>query len=194
MRLSHQRRDSPFSNRGPLVVLADPAVDSLAQLAVDLGREGYRSVCVPDLGRALRRARAGGPALIVTELWFPGAYGLAVVERWRAALPDTPLVVATSVADIATAMASLRGGAVDVLTKPVSARDVLAAVEDRFLPPLTRLGPPSMSIVQATETYLRMVVTSASTLTEAARQLGVDRRSLRRILNRHRWAAPRCRT
>lgn len=172
----------------PLALIADPDPGALVLLCSDLGRAGYRTIAAAEIDEALAQARAHGPALIVTELWFRDGGGLSVIERWTAAQLPARLVVVTGMASIDLAVAAVRLGAADVLTKPVSASEVLAAAGQGPRPAGSPPPLPTVTLAEATATRLRAVVPGSTSLSEAARRLGLERRSLRRILDRYRCA------
>src|SRR3546814_17512835 len=76
-------------------------------------------VCSSDLGVALARAKA--PAFAVIDLRLEDGNGLDVVEALRARRPDARIIVLTGSGAIATAVAAVKLGAVDYLSKPADA-------------------------------------------------------------------------
>ena len=80
---------------------------------------------------ALAAAAQESPELAVVDLKLPGASGLDVVRGLHAVDPTTRIVVLTGYGSIATALESVRLGAVNYLTKPVDADQVLAAFDGR---------------------------------------------------------------
>jgi ActR/RegA family two-component response regulator len=177
----------------PLALIADSDRPFRIQLAKDLDQAGYCTNTHDDLEGALAQASEAPPALVVTELWFPDAGGLEVVARWTSALPAVPVIVVTGSASIDLAVAALRAGATNVLTKPVTGSEVLAEAQapssSSWPSPRSSVSEAhTLTIAQATEAYLRAMVAGSRSLREAARRLGLDRRSLRRILDRYEWA------
>ncbi len=107
--------------------------DSLrAMLAETLEREGYRVEPVTAGDEAVRRLEEGRRYnLVLTDLKLPGADGLAVLEAALAADPALPVVLLTGFGTVETAVAAMKRGAADFLSKPVD--------PERLLPLVARL-------------------------------------------------------
>jgi two-component system response regulator RegA len=93
--------------------------------------------------------------------------------------------VLTGFGSIATAVEAVRRGATQYLTKPADANEILAAFErggDKA--PLLDLQPMSLDRVEW-EHINRVLVECQGNVSEAARVLGIHRRSLQRKLARY---------
>lgn len=134
---------------------------------------------------ALAAAAQESPELAVVDLKLPGASGLDVVRGLHAVDPTTRIVVLTGYGSIATALESVRLGAVNYLTKPVDADQVLAAFEGRevMTEPLP-VGVPSLARVEW-EHIQRVLADCDGNVSQAARLLGIHRRSLQRKLSKY---------
>ncbi|HTO86672.1 MAG TPA: sigma-54 dependent transcriptional regulator [Thermoanaerobaculia bacterium] len=95
--------------------------DSLRAMLEEMLRgEGWKVVGLPDGLQAVERLRSGERVDVVLTDWrLPGADGLAVLEAARAADPTLPVVVMTAFGSIETAVAAMKKGAEDFITKPV---------------------------------------------------------------------------
>ncbi len=69
---------------------------------------------------------------VLTDLKMPGASGLELCERIAANRPDIPVVVMTGFGSMETAIAAIRAGAYDFITKPIE-MDMLALTLQRAL-------------------------------------------------------------
>jgi diguanylate cyclase (GGDEF)-like protein len=78
---------------------------------------------------ALARERA---ALVISDLEMPGLGGVELLSRVRREQPDTDVMLLTGHASVESAVAALRMGAADYLTKPVRPEQ-LALVVERIL-------------------------------------------------------------
>ncbi len=97
-----------------------------------LSREGYHCRSF-DNGRAALQAMAEeAPALILTDLRMPELDGLELLKCVRASGIPAPVVMVTAFATIETAVAAIKDGAFDYLTKPFS-NDQLRLVVERAL-------------------------------------------------------------
>lgn len=68
------------------------------------------------------------PDVVVMDLRLPGATGLSLLEALRSDDPDGAIIVLTGHADVRTAVGALRGGALDLLEKPVDLEALRDAV------------------------------------------------------------------
>jgi two-component system response regulator RegA len=134
---------------------------------------------------ALAAAAQESPELAVVDLKLPGASGLDVVRGLHAVDPTTRIVVLTGYGSIATALESVRLGAVNYLTKPVDADQVLAAFDGRDVSSDPRpVGVPSLARVEW-EHIQRVLADCDGNVSQAARLLGIHRRSLQRKLSKY---------
>jgi len=117
-------------------------------------------------------------------LKLPVGSGLDVVRGLHAIDPTTRIVVLTGYGSIATALESVKLGATHYLTKPVDADQVLAAFEGRDVaqdPPTVEV--PSLARVEW-EHIQRILNDCDGNVSQAARLLGIHRRSLQRKLSK----------
>jgi two-component system NtrC family response regulator len=118
-----------------LVIDDEPEIREL--LTEHLRTRGYRTATAGDgLAAVSLIQRSGGQfGLILTDLSLPGLDGLAVLKAARAASPSAQVVIITGYASLDSAIAAVRLGAYDYLTKPFSLGQIdvlLARVEDRL--------------------------------------------------------------
>ena len=170
------------------VLLVEDDVQFRERLAVALAR------------RHLTVFQAGNPAeakVIALEETFDGAVidlrmpdgtGLDVVRDLHELQPETRLIVLTGYGSIATAIEAVRLGAADYVTKPADADQVLAALRRERLTPKQSKGlpleTPSLDRVEW-EHIQRVLADSKGNISQAARSLGLDRRSLQRKLAKY---------
>src|SRR5439155_376904 len=95
-----------------------------------LDQEGY-AVNEADSGeKALERAAATRPALIILDLMLPGTDGLEVCRRLRTddTLREVPVIMLTAKGTEVDRILGLELGADDYITKPFSPRELVARV------------------------------------------------------------------
>ncbi len=118
----------------------------------------------------------------MVDLRLEDGNGLDVVEVLRERRPDAKIVVLTGYGAIATAVAAVKIGATDYLSKPADANDVTAALlstaEHRPPPPD---NPMSADRVRW-EHIQRVFELCDRNVSETARRLNMHRRTLQRIL------------
>jgi two-component system response regulator RegA len=143
---------------------------------------GYDAVGVADHLAALAAARGETPELALVDLRLPGASGLDVVRDLRRLDPTTVIVMLTGYGSITTAVEAIKLGANSYLTKPADADQILAAFEKET----TGESPepstvPSLARVEW-EHIQRVLADCDGNISQAARLLGIHRRSLQRKL------------
>jgi two-component system response regulator RegA len=137
---------------------------------------------------AVALAKKESPELAVVDLRMPGMSGLEVVRELKAIDAMTNIVVLTGYGSIATALEAVRLGATHYLTKPADVDDILAAFERAHRPPADMpLGPPEVpSLARAEWEHINRVLTDCGgNISQAARLLGLHRRSLQRKLSKY---------
>jgi two-component system response regulator HydG len=89
----------------------------------------YEVVAAEDGTRALALIAAGDFDVIVTDLKMPGADGLTVLRETRRLQPDAEVILMTAYGTVSTAIAAMKEGAFDYLTKPFEPDEAQLAVE-----------------------------------------------------------------
>ena len=72
------------------------------------------------------------PGCLVLDLQLPGMSGLELQEYLLRQRIDIPIVIVTGHADVPTAVTALKSGAVDLIEKPFSYRDVVSVIRKAF--------------------------------------------------------------
>jgi two-component system response regulator RegA len=128
------------------------------------------------------------PVRAVLDLRLGDGSGIELLDRLLAFDPGIACVVLTGYGSIATAVEAVRRGAIDYLTKPADADEILLAFESREGEPRSggeagALNPavPSLHRVEW-EHIQRVLADCGGNVSEAARQLGMHRRTLQRKL------------
>lgn len=131
-------------------------------------------------GRAVALTRA--PAYAVVDLRLEDGNGLDVIEVLRERRPDCRIVVLTGYGAIATAVAAVKIGAIDYLSKPADANEVMNALLVRG-DSLPRLPENPMSADRVRWEHIQRVYEMCErNVSETARRLSMHRRTLQRIL------------
>jgi two-component system response regulator RegA len=131
---------------------------------------------------AKRETRAVAPDYAVVDLRLQDASGLDVVRALVTDYRTASVVVLTGYGSIATALEAVRLGARHYLTKPADVDEILSALE-RARPgtPSPPVGVPSLARVEW-EHINRVLADCGGNVSQAARVLGIHRRSLQRKL------------
>lgn len=176
------------SPHGDTILITDDDKAFCAALTGAFRRRGFKVVVAHDYEDAISEAEAWSPGRAVVDLRMPGRGGLEVVGELHQKHPGMKIVVLTGYGSIATAVEAMKLGAVHYLTKPAEPDEVLAAF-DRTEPAtdVTEESANPRSLEEVEWEHLQRVLTDcAGNISEAARRLGMHRRSLQRKLARGR--------
>jgi len=164
------------------LLLVDDDVPFLTRLARAMEKRGFQTETAETVaaGKAIVQGRP--PAYAVIDLRLEDGNGLEVVEALREKRPDARIVVLTGYGAIATAVAAVKMGATDYLSKPADANDITSALlaNGEALPP-----PPEnpMSADRVRWEHIQRVYEMCDrNVSETARRLNMHRRTLQRIL------------
>jgi two-component system response regulator HydG len=117
--------------KGHILVVDDDA--SMCDMLVsDLGDLGFEVSARTAAAAALDTLATREFDAVVTDLNMPGMNGLELCQRIVASQPDVPVIVITAFGSIQTAVAAIRGGAYDFVTKPLEV-DALALALERAI-------------------------------------------------------------
>jgi two-component system response regulator RegA len=140
-----------------------------------------------DVASAITSATQDSPEMAVVDLRLPDGSGLDIVKALHQLDAATMIVVLTGYGSIATALEAVRLGAANYLTKPVDADRVLAAFDTPAgpAPQAPDLQPDTPSLARVEWEHInRVLMDCGGNISEAARVLGVHRRSLQRKLQK----------
>jgi two-component system response regulator RegA len=160
------------------LLLVDDDAPFLTRLARAMEKRGFAVTTAGSVAEGKTVADSMPPAYAVVDLRLEDGTGLAVVERLREARPDCRIVVLTGYGAIATAVAAVKIGATDYLSKPADADDITNALLSRGadLPP-----PPEnpMSADRVRWEHIQRVFEQCDrNVSETARRLNMHRRTL----------------
>jgi two-component system, response regulator RegA len=162
------------------------------RLARAFSDRGWEVREAADVGGALRAAEEETPEFVVVDLRLPDGSGLEIVRRLKALDETTVIVVLTGYGSIATALDALRLGAAHYVAKPADVDDLIASFarppvgggDVRVASPDPIADTPSLARVEW-EHINRVLADSGGNISEAARRLGLHRRSLQRKLAKY---------
>ena len=185
--MAEEAQQNPPDESYSLLLVDDDRV-LRERLARAFEERGFEVRTAADYDAAMALARADSPEMAVVDLRMPGRSGLELVRDLKGLDPSTRIVVLTGYGSIATAIEAMRIGATYYVNKPADADDVLAAFERGEAPPLegasTEYVPPSLARAEW-EHINRVMSDCAGNVSEAARRLGIHRRSLQRKLQKY---------
>lgn len=165
------------------ILLVDDDAPFRAVLAAAFTRRGYRVITAASPTEAMALTDEVRPARAVVDLRMPGASGLDLVRDLVKRDPDIDVVVLTGYGSIPTAIEAIKRGAVNYLTKPAEPAEIEAAFEGTTAPDDDERSVPSLDRAQW-EHLQRVLAECQGNISEAARRLGMHRRSLQRKLQK----------
>ena len=125
------------------------------------------------------------PERAVVDLRMPGASGIELLKALKRIDANTEVIVLTGYGSIPTAVDAVRAGAVNYLTKPLDPEELEAAFggDRRLQIDEGPQGTPSLDRANW-EHIQRVLADCAGNISEAARRLGLHRRTLQRKLQK----------
>jgi two-component system response regulator RegA len=171
---------STVSDRTLLIVEDDKSF--LLRLARAMEGRGFTVATAESVADGLQYVEKSAPAFAVVDMRLGDGNGLDVISALKRRRPDARGIVLTGYGNIATAVTAVKLGAVDYLSKPADADDVVAALlalEGKKAEPPS--NPMSADRVRW-EHIQRIYELCGRNVSETARRLNMHRRTLQRIL------------
>jgi len=164
------------------LLLVDDDEPFVKRLAKAMEKRGFLTETAESVAEGKAIALSRPPAFAVVDLRLEDGNGLDVVEALRDKRPDCRIVVLTGYGAIATAVAAVKIGAIDYLSKPADANDIMSALlaKSESMP-----APPDnpMSADRVRWEHIQRVYELCDrNVSETARRLSMHRRTLQRIL------------
>ena len=183
----HRFSGAPVSQKPSILIVDDDEVFR-RRMARAFEDRGYDVRTGHDYDSGLASAKEDSPEFAVIDLKMTGRGGLELVKALSELDPQTKIVVLTGYGSIATAIDAVRLGATYYLPKPADADDLVAAFARGEAPPLQPPEPDyqAPSLARAEWEHINRVLSDcAGNISEAARRLGIHRRSLQRKLQKY---------
>ena len=164
-----------------LLIVEDDA-SFLGRLAKALEARGFAVTTAATVAEGLAQVEASPPAFAVVDMRLADGNGLDVISALKRRRPDARGIILTGYGNIATAVTAVKLGAVDYLSKPADADDVMAALlaleGDK-----TELPENPMSADRVRWEHIQRIYEMCGrNVSETARRLSMHRRTLQRIL------------
>ena len=178
--------DGP-AHRREWILLVDDSDAFRERLARAFSDRGYEVLSARNYEEAMHQAQEKSPDYAVVDLRMPGRSGLELVRDLKGLDATIRVLVLSGFGSIATAVDAMRLGADNVLPKPADADDILAAFSR------AQTGTPERSsddhevpsLARAEWEHIQRVLKDCGgNISEAARRLGIHRRSLQRKLRK----------
>jgi len=180
--------------RGRTILIVDDTPANLALAVAMLEQQGLRLAVAHSGDEALQRVAFAAPDLILLDVMLPGIDGFEVCRRLKAApapAAAVPVIFMTALDGMADKVAGFRAGAVDYVTKPLQAEEVLARVTThlRLAAMQSRLASQNAQLLaenrerreaeQVLQQYRDTLEQQVAARTAELRELGAHRESVR---------------
>ncbi len=170
------------------IMLVDDSIVLRDRLALAFQQRGFRVSVASNFDEAIAVFRASPTDLAVLDLRMPGKPGPALLQELKEMSPTTKILILSGYGPIATAIDAIRLGATNFLPKPADAEDILTAFArggSEVELPESEESIPVPTLAQAEWEHIhRILADCGGNISEAARRLGIHRRSLQRKLRK----------
>jgi two-component system response regulator RegA len=172
-----------MENEQPVLLLVDDDEVYCEVLGDALVARGYRVSIAHNLKDALELAKQTEPEYAVVDLRIGTESGLELVKKLSELDDNTRIVMLTGYASVATAVESIKLGAVHYLAKPATADEVVAALHREEGDPGIAPAEHPLSVKRLEWEHLQKILTEHDgNISAAARALNMHRRTLQRKL------------
>jgi len=111
------------------ILVVDDEPNMLDLFKKVLGKEGYQVVAASSGEEAIQQLETDRFDLLISDLKMPGLSGLELLKRAKSVCPMMPCVLLTAHGTIDSAVAAMREGAYDYLTKPINIDEITLTVK-----------------------------------------------------------------
>ena len=171
------------------LLIVDDDVAFTSVLARAMNARGYICSVANGAATALQLAAQSRPAYCVLDLKLGESNGLKLIPELLQAAPGMRILLLTGYASIATAVEAIKRGAHDYLAKPADADQIARALAAHAPRQSTMAAPPADAPPPLKrlewEHIQRILGETGGNISEAARRLGMHRRTLQRKLAKH---------
>jgi two-component system, response regulator RegA len=170
------------------IILVDDNVVLRDRLAIAFQERGFEVSVAGNYDEAVAEFSKRPAELAVLDLRMPGKPGLVLLQTLKSISPNTKFLILSGFGSIATAIDAIRLGATNFLPKPADADDILNAFvrgDGDIDVPEGEEDIPVPTLAQAEWEHIhRILADCGGNISEAARRLGIHRRSLQRKLRK----------
>lgn len=111
------------------ILVVDDEMSIREVLADGLDAFGFAVVQAGNAAEAFEAVRRGGVDLVLSDIDMPGESGLALLKKVKDVAPDVDVIMVTGNVNVEVAIAAIRQGAADYVTKPFNLEEVQIVVE-----------------------------------------------------------------
>lgn len=168
-----------------IMMLVDDDEVLRSTLARAFQSRGFEVIIASNHGEVLVLLKSQSPDFAVVDLKMPGESGMTVLKSILEHSPDTKSIVLTGYGSIANAVEAMRLGAVNYVTKPADADQILSALDAQPSGETESEDIQSQSLAQSEWNHIQKVLSDCDgNITHAAKILDIPRRTLQRKLKK----------
>ncbi len=174
----------PSSER-PSLLLAEDDLLFCQVMGDALEKRGFKVQIAHNVEEGIALSQKTAPEYAVIDLNMPGASGLVLVKHLISVDPHTKIVVLTGYASVATAVETIKLGAIHYLSKPADADEVVAAFYRKEGDADVKISAQPLSVNRMEWEHIQKVLSDHNgNISATARALGMHRRTLQRKLQK----------
>ena len=113
----------------PRLLIVDDDESLRLILQMQLTKRGYETASTPNAEQAIEVLKQARQNLVITDLHLPGMSGIELLKTIRAEFPGTAVIVLTAFGTVESAVAAMKAGALDYVTKPIHAHELISVVK-----------------------------------------------------------------
>lgn len=169
------------------ILLVDDTYVLRERLSIALQQRGFRVETAGNYDEAVDVFITRPTDLAVLDLRMPGRSGLELLRKLLSIRPETRILMLSGFGSIPASIDAVRAGAVNFISKPADADDILSAFirGDEPSVPEGAIDFPAPSLARNEWEHIhRVLADCGNNISEAARRLGIHRRSLQRKLRK----------
>lgn len=169
------------------ILLVDDTFVLRDRLSMAMQQRGFRVETAGNYDEAVAVFSSFPTDLAVLDLRMPGRSGLELLRTLLQIRPSTRIIMLSGFGSIPASIDAIRAGAVNFLSKPADTDDILGAFVRGEEPsvPEGALAFPAPSLARNEWEHIHRVLSDCGgNISEAARRLGIHRRSLQRKLRK----------
>jgi len=171
----------------PMVFVVDDEPSVRRSMTRLLASAGYTVEAFASAQEFLARERYAGPCCLVLDVRMPGLSGLELQETLAGAGRRMSIVFVTGHVDVPMSVRAMKRGAADLLTKPVDAKDLLAAIQRCVAKDVEDLGEEAgvaevrtrVKLLSPRETEVFALVVTGMLNKQIAAALGISEKTIK---------------
>jgi len=167
------------------LIIIDDDLPFRNRLSRSMEKKGFKVESFGDVKKSKERINKKFFDYAIVDMRLENGTGLELIKLIKKIHPKTKALLLTGYGNIATAVAAIKSGAIDYITKPAEIDHIYGSlISSNDILPSPPLNPMTVDRVKW-EHIQRVFIQCERNVSETARRLRMHRRTLQRILNKH---------